>query len=343
VEKLKSDYADSQAITDAARKPSFTEMEKAVAELGQLITVRQDGKGDFASIQAAIDAAPPHSLIEVQDNGPYNEKLDIPREKEGLTLRGARGTWPIVTSAGPRAGFDFLVLVRAAKIRMERIVLAHSASGSSSPHCLHVDRDGAATSVESCVLYAPGTAFFLGGKGREVGAILHNSVILGGLLLSSQPTVVRDSLWFGGSAGQEGGVATLENVIIPSGSYNISCECTLRACTVGKNIHLRNARVALLDCILHSVEADKVGARIERCAVFSPTRPFANLATPGKGCFQAAPQFVNPANLDYRLLPTSPCIGKASDGGDLGCRYTPEMIEIIQKALELRAQEIIKF
>jgi len=42
-------------------------------------------------------------------------------------------------------------------------------------------------------------------------------------------------------------------------------------------------------------------------------------------------------------MPTSPCIGKASDGGDIGCRYTPEMIEIIQKALELRAKGIIEF
>jgi len=33
----------------------------------------------------------------------------------------------------------------------------------------------------------------------------------------------------------------------------------------------------------------------------------------------------------------------ASDGGDLGVRYTPGMMEIIQKALELRAQGIIKF
>jgi hypothetical protein len=60
-------------------------------------------------------------------------------------------------------------------------------------------------------------------------------------------------------------------------------------------------------------------------------------------CFAADPQFRDPANLDYRLMPTSPCIGKASDGGDIGCRYTPEMIEMIQKALELRAKGIIKF
>ena len=38
----------------------------------------------------------------------------------------------------------------------------------------------------------------------------------------------------------------------------------------------------------------------------------------------------------------SPLIGDGSDGGDVGCRYTPAMIEILQKALELRAQGIIK-
>ena len=53
--------------------------------------------------------------------------------------------------------------------------------------------------------------------------------------------------------------------------------------------------------------------------------------------------FRDPANLDYRLMPGSPCIGKASDGGDIGCRYNPEMMELINVALELRRRGIIKF
>jgi hypothetical protein len=53
--------------------------------------------------------------------------------------------------------------------------------------------------------------------------------------------------------------------------------------------------------------------------------------------------FRDPVNLDYRLMPNSPCIGKASDGGDIGCRYTPEMLEMVQVALELRRRGIIKF
>jgi hypothetical protein len=41
--------------------------------------------------------------------------------------------------------------------------------------------------------------------------------------------------------------------------------------------------------------------------------------------------------------PTGPCRKKASDGGDIGCRFTPEMMEMLEKALELRKKGIIKF
>jgi len=63
----------------------------------------------------------------------------------------------------------------------------------------------------------------------------------------------------------------------------------------------------------------------------------------GKGCWSANPMFRDPSNLDYRLKPGSPCIGKASDGGDIGCRYTPEMIELCKQALEIRRRGILKF
>jgi hypothetical protein len=73
---------------------------------------------------------------------------------------------------------------------------------------------------------------------------------------------------------------------------------------------------------------------------------FGNIASDierGPGCLSANPMFRDPTNLDYRLQPGSPCIGKASDGGDIGCRYTPEMIELCKVALELRRRGIIKF
>ncbi len=63
----------------------------------------------------------------------------------------------------------------------------------------------------------------------------------------------------------------------------------------------------------------------------------------GPGCIQGDPMFRDPKNLDYRLKPGSPCIGKASDGGDIGVRWTPEMLEMINVALELRRRGLIEF
>ena len=53
--------------------------------------------------------------------------------------------------------------------------------------------------------------------------------------------------------------------------------------------------------------------------------------------------FLAPKNADYRLMPNSPCLGKGSDGGDVGVRFTPDMLEILKQALEFRARAIIKF
>ncbi len=54
-----------------------------------------------------------------------------------------------------------------------------------------------------------------------------------------------------------------------------------------------------------------------------------------------------------RPTPSSPCrkrryglkaaLQTASDGGDIGCRFTPEMMEVLEKVLELRKKGIIKF
>ena len=98
----------------------------------------------------------------------------------------------------------------------------------------------------------------------------------------------------------------------------------------------------IVDSIVPSVECPQPGARIEHCNVHGKI-PFLNLAKPGKGCFSGNPQFANPKMLDYRLMPTSPCRGKASDGGDVGMRYTPEMVEMLKLAFALRERGIIKF
>ena len=116
----------------------------------------------------------------------------------------------------------------------------------------------------------------------------------------------------------------------------------MRGCTLLNGVGVRAGEAIIVDCIVPSIESIVPGTRIEHCNVYG-NLPFIDLAKPGKGCFGGNPQFVNPDGFDYRLRPTSPCKGKASDGGDVGCRFTPEMIEMLKLALDLRARRIIKF
>jgi hypothetical protein len=116
----------------------------------------------------------------------------------------------------------------------------------------------------------------------------------------------------------------------------------LRSCSFIQPLVLAGPQATVSDCILPSIEVMQPGIQIDHCCVHGE-KPFLDLAKPGVGCFRANPHFANPDHFDYRLMPTSPCIGKASDGGDIGCRYTPEMIEMLKLTLDLRAKGVIKF
>jgi hypothetical protein len=333
VEKLKSDYVNSQPVTDAGRQPSFAEMEKAVADLGQFISVRQDGEGDFTSIQAAIDAAAPNSLIEIQDNGPYNEKVNIPQE--GLVLRGATECWPIITSVGRLTGFSELVVGAAPGTTIERLILVHGGGAGAEQTLLSGD-----VCLRFSILWAPHPAKLRGTLDLQTCAIAAPTYGPGQRIF---PIVARDCMWLA-DCPHAGVSLTCTNVVFCDIPQNLAPgpRSVFRSCTLYGLVKVDEPDVRLIRCILPSVQSSRSDTVIEFCNVYGKV-PFIDEAQPGKGCFSADPQFVNPANLDYRLRPTSPCIGKASDGGDIGCRYTPGMIEIIQKALELRAKGIIKF
>ena len=59
VEKLKARIREHRRSHRHLREPPFAELARAVSNLGKIITVRLDGKGDFKSIHAVLDAAPP--------------------------------------------------------------------------------------------------------------------------------------------------------------------------------------------------------------------------------------------------------------------------------------------
>ena len=312
VEQLKSDYAYTDAVRRRGRKPSLLDMEKAVADVPTPITVRLDGKGDFKSIQAAIDAAPSRSLIEIEDDGPYHEKLLIPKDKYGLRLRGKKGCWPVITSADLPPGPRHLVAVEGVGAFIERLVLLHRGT------CLSVS----AGDFRLRWTIAHGD---IGTQGYQRKCECEESLVTGSVITMA-PANLRLTLILAGAGDGNGFFA----------EAGVPCElefCTILACVASRRAY---GPSTFRDCIF-----DRVGPQlgvIENCALLAGDVPEGS-----PGCFQADPMFVDPESFDYRLKPESPCIGKASDGGDIGCRYTPEMIELCEKALELRRKGILKF
>jgi serine/threonine protein kinase/tetratricopeptide (TPR) repeat protein len=317
VGKLKLEYAESRAVTDENRKPSLTEMADAIANLGRKIIVRLDGKGDFTSIQMAVENAPSGSLIEIQDDGPYNEKILIPPERSRLIVRGIKGRWPVITWVGPKRDPNSLIAVQANEITLERLTLINVDIPSRTGHCVYC--------VEAGPITMRSTISFMRNSSRTV--FLHTgreNTVEGCLFLTDVElyrTSVRDSLALGG-------IAFADNA------------CRLRSSTVASTLLLRDCPTTVVDSIIGeiSLNPDAPDHEIQNCAFIASRVPAGS-----ENSFAAIPQFPNPNMLDYSLAPTSPCKGKASDGGDLGVRYTPEMIEMCQIALKLRAQGVIDF
>jgi hypothetical protein len=316
----------------------------------RLLTVRQDGKGDHKTIQAAIDAAGVGDIIEIQDSAVYCERIVLPEAKDQITLRGKKGCWPIITSATQAEGWDSLVEIAGKSIVLERLLLIHAKPKLPDPCTVRrIGSEGKGDLQLRSVLAGIAAGDAIRTTKRNAGKYEFAScVFVGNLFLESdkedwqlffgQSLEVKDSTLLRGDAfvRMHRGSTKFQNVLAPRILVDA---LDLRNCTILKEIALGSEAVILRDSILPKFKmADNVS--MEYCNVLD--RSILTSGKIGKGCFSAVPQFADPKDFDWRLLPTSPCRGKASDGGDIGCRYTPQMIEILKKALSFRDRGLIK-
>ncbi|MDP6544859.1 MAG: hypothetical protein QGH60_12765 [Phycisphaerae bacterium] len=339
VKRLKAEFSTSPAVTDNSRDPSFARMAEAVKDIKPPTIVRKDGKGDFRSIQAAIDAAKPGSVIEIQDAGPYNEKIKFSKNKAGLTLRGKKGLWPIVHSVKGGAKIGSLVLVETKDITLEGLVLAHLSPSGGTPRCVAVGT-GSSLLVRSSVLSMHGAeGVWVSQKhSGQPRIVIEDSFIAADASGESDHFTVRNSIWVGTKMGMR--KSDIANCVLLVDS--VKAHGLFRHCTIVGKVDLSGTNV--IDSIILNVRIHS-NQIIRRCNIYGETPKDIKSTTKVifKECFVKDPMFVNPKKLDYSLKSRSPCRRKATDGEDIGVQFTPKMIEIRKKAFELLAKKIIRF
>ena len=343
VEMLRERHPDAAVLTDTKRDPTVGEIEEAVKDLGNYLTVRQDGRGDHTSIQSAIDAAGPKSLIEIRDSGIYSEQITIGREKSGLTLRGAQGCWPVITSEGVAdRAFAYLMRNGASGTKLKQFVLLHLQCAGEHPTALRLD--GGSITAQRLVVQCGANgklAFPVSGHGSFTAkqCLFLGKHIYQGLMRALR---LSDCIASGLSASNRF-PASLNNVLLTSKNRALwQGGIHAKGCTIFSVGSIPREGTTVSDSIIPDLTPQKGRNVFKNCCVIAkgPPRPLPQL---GRGCFRADPMFRDPDNLDYRLHPRSPCRGRASDGGDLGFRYTQSILELLQVAQRLKQKGMLDF
>jgi len=329
VRRLQDQFADSLVVADPQRKPSFAEMQRAVADLGPLIRVKKDGSANAKTIQEAVDAAAPRAMILIEDAGPYAEQINVPLGKDGLTIRGKKGVMPVLTTTAAKENYIDHVVVHAPQIRFQSLVILHT---------------GIAAKMGTAIL------------GDDTAVVLRDAIVVGGVhcgrldaqcglivgnLVPSGSVTARNSILFGHLRGGRA-PCSLQNVLCWGESFALGRDSEVRHATLAGTLHLMGMANVVENSIFESVRAPKAGNRIEHCNAYGDA-PYEGEAAPGDACTKLDPKFVDPKLGHFHLLPASPCRNAASDHTDLGFTFPPDAVELLRQVSELHKSGMIKF
>ena len=150
VERLKTQYADSAVAADPQRKPSLAELEKAVADLGPLVRVRKDGKGDAKTIQEAVNnaAAQCHDpnrggrAVDRADRGSRREGGTDDLRQEGPLARHYHGR--------RQNSYSETLVVQSPQLSLERLVIVRADAGGPPGTAITADKTALSFAGWSC-------------------------------------------------------------------------------------------------------------------------------------------------------------------------------------------------
>jgi hypothetical protein len=135
-----------------------------------------------------------------------------------------------------------------------------------------------------------------------------------------------------------GGESHIEDVLALQGQ-GLYANITVRNCTFLGSVGSRETEFH--SCILETVTLSGGPPRsIEFSGIIRGVEGGVKM---GPGSFFFKPQFVAPEVLDYRLGPQTVFPPGVTLKAPIGVRYTPQTLEVIQVALELRRRGLIQF
>ena len=361
-------YFPTPAMKEATRR--LIEDRRKPFKNARVITVQQDGKGDFTSIQAAVSAAQPGEQVRIEDDGTYREYVSI--GEPNLLLTAGRGRHPTLASEPGKGG---LMVHSSGKgtcivgLRLhgkERLGIRFDAPSGVVALCETIGwADGLSSVGGECVFLAntfsatEGMAVVLGrGSPNFVAfnAMLGNErgVYFGVPLHRERPTVFAHNMFYANKHVLTSSPKTMliHNVLIGS-------ECALAP---PNKITLRVLGNVFWNNKTNDIKAFKLPSASGYPTVISDYNLFQprpdcvtwRLAS-GTGTYkewqeqlrqdlhslQGDPKFVDPANHDFRLRPDSPCRGAGPNGTDIGIHWDADA-DYFYKLLSTPVEEVVE-
>jgi hypothetical protein len=162
-----------------------------------ILTVAQDGSGQFNTIQAALDALKPGEAVQVLDQGPYRESINLTSPPEDVGLISHRQTvleiadWTTVVERNSQiARREGHRILYARGFRLSGFAIHAAANFTESPLALNFEGSSKLT-IEDCKFQI---AYVGPPQGEAVWAIRINGFGVD----ENSPTVVRDCVLAGG-------------------------------------------------------------------------------------------------------------------------------------------------
>ena len=309
---------------------------------------------DFTTIQAAINAAPDGSIVQVSDgtySGPGNVDLDM--GGKNLLVRSVNGAAKTLIECGGTAStahraFHFQSGETTATV--QGFTFQHAKGPDEG--AVHVELNSQAT-ILSCVfanntssgsgagIYVDGTVTLAGcaftGNAAQGGYAGGAAIYSNGTFTATNCTFVgnqsgnyggaldvNDGVGFAANCLFTGNTATTGSVVNNFGTLSlVNCSATQNAASGSLAIYSGGTATLTNDILWNDAGGEldpnnTAGAAASHCDVMG--------GYPGPGVFNTDPQFVSPP-ADLHLQPGSPCLGKGTPNGatttDLDGRTRP--------------------